>query len=93
MLRNPLSTPVWETPNINCIVPAFFEDRFEGKDGGLCTHNPHAEEVGRFNFYTKRLRAGIFKKSMGAGARHRVGIGLSYRPARLHRLAELMPWK
>ncbi len=34
--------------------------------------------------------AGIFKKSMGA--RHRVGIGLSYRPARLHRLAELMPW-
>jgi hypothetical protein len=36
------------------------------------------------------IRAGIFKKSMGA--RHRVGIGLSYRPARLHRLAELMPW-
>ncbi len=33
--------------------------------------------------------AGIFKKSMGA--RHRVGIGLSYRPARLHRLAKLMP--
>jgi hypothetical protein len=30
------------------------------------------------------------KKSMGA--RHRVGIRLSYRPARLHRLAELMPW-
>ncbi len=29
-------------------------------------------------------RAGIFKKSMGAG--HRVGIGLSYRPARLHTL-------
>jgi hypothetical protein len=26
------------------------------------------------------------------GARHRVGIGLSYRPARLYRLAELMPW-
>jgi hypothetical protein len=35
-------------------------------------------------------RAGIFKKSMGA--RQRVGIGISYRPARLHRLAELMPW-
>jgi hypothetical protein len=35
------------------------------------------------------VRAGIFKKSMGA--RHRVGIGISYRPARLHRLAELMP--
>ncbi len=43
------------------------------------------------------IRAGIFKKSMGA--RHRGGIGLSYRPAgfsyrpaRLHRLAEFIPW-
>jgi hypothetical protein len=35
-------------------------------------------------------RAGIFKESMGA--RHRVGIGLSYRPARLHTLAEFIPW-
>ncbi len=26
------------------------------------------------------------------GARNRVGIGLSYRPARLHSLAELVPW-
>jgi hypothetical protein len=26
------------------------------------------------------------------GARNRPGIGLSYRPARLHRLAELIPW-
>ncbi len=34
--------------------------------------------------------AGIFKKSMGA--RHRGGIGFSYRPARLHRLAEFIPW-
>jgi hypothetical protein len=33
--------------------------------------------------------AGIFKKSMGA--RHWVGRGLSYRPARLHRLAEFIP--
>ncbi len=32
-----------------------------------------------------QIRAGIFKKSMGA--RHRGGIGFSYRPARLHRLA------
>jgi hypothetical protein len=35
-------------------------------------------------------RAGIFTKSMGA--RNRGGIGLSYRPARLHRLAEFIPW-
>ncbi len=34
--------------------------------------------------------AGIFKHSMGA--RNRVGIGLSSRPARLHRLAEYIPW-
>jgi hypothetical protein len=34
--------------------------------------------------------AGIFEQSMGA--RDRVGIGLSYRPARLHSLAVLGPW-
>jgi hypothetical protein len=33
-------------------------------------------------------RAGIFKEFMGA--RNRGGIGLSYRPARLHRLAEFI---
>ncbi len=38
-------------------------------------------------FCHQEIRAGIFKQSMGA--RHRVGIGLSYRPARL---AELIPW-
>jgi hypothetical protein len=34
--------------------------------------------------------AGILEQSMGA--RNRVGIGLSYRPAVLHRLAESIPW-
>ncbi len=35
--------------------------------------------------------AGIFEQSMGA--RNRVGMELSYRrPARLHRLAELVHW-
>jgi hypothetical protein len=34
--------------------------------------------------------AGIFKQSMGT--MNRVGIGLSYRHARLHSLAELVPW-
>jgi hypothetical protein len=34
--------------------------------------------------------AGIFKQSMEAW--NRVGIELSYRPARLHRLPELIPW-
>ncbi len=32
----------------------------------------------------------IFKQSMEA--RNRVGIGLSYWPSRLHRLAEFIPW-
>jgi hypothetical protein len=41
-------------------------------------------------FFVLAARAGIFKQAMGA--RNRVGIGLSYRPARLHRLAELIPW-
>jgi hypothetical protein len=34
--------------------------------------------------------AGIFKKSLGAS--NRLGIGLWYRPSRLHRLAEFNPW-
>ncbi len=34
--------------------------------------------------------AGILQQYVGA--RNRVGIGLSYRPARLHRLAESNPW-
>jgi hypothetical protein len=34
--------------------------------------------------------AGIFKQSVGAS--NRVGIELSYRHARLHRMAELIPW-
>ncbi len=34
--------------------------------------------------------AGILEHSMVA--RNQVGVGLSYRPARLHRLAESIPW-
>ncbi len=40
--------------------------------------------------YRKVQCAGIIEQSMGA-SRNRVGIGLSYRPARLHRLAESIP--
>jgi hypothetical protein len=40
--------------------------------------------------YLRDVSAGIFKKSMGA--RNQGGIGLSYRPARLHRPAEFIPW-
>jgi hypothetical protein len=34
---------------------------------------------------------GSFKQSMGA--RNRAGLGLSYQPARLHRLTEMILWK
>jgi hypothetical protein len=37
-----------------------------------------------------RVQSLNFKQSMGA--RNRGGIGLSYRPARLHRLAEFITW-
>jgi hypothetical protein len=39
---------------------------------------------------TFAISAGIFKQCMGA--RNRVGTGLSYRPVKLHRPAELIPW-
>ncbi len=42
------------------------------------------------NLREKATCAGIFRQSMGA--RNWVGIGLSYRPDRLHSLAELVPW-
>jgi hypothetical protein len=37
-----------------------------------------------------KIRAGMLKQSMGA--RHRVGIGLSYRPVRQHKLMEFILW-
>ena len=41
--------------------------------------------LGSLKVYKFGLCSGIFEQSMGA--RNRIGIGLSYRPARLHRLA------
>jgi hypothetical protein len=49
-----------------------------------------AEPIVTTSSANKKDRAVIFKKSMGA--RHRGGIGFSYRPARLQRLAEFIPW-
>ena len=54
------------------------EKREEGGGGGIKTGDEFLP------------RAGIFKQSMGA--RNQGGIGLSYRPARLHRMAEFIPW-
>ncbi len=49
------------------------------------------EDRSSFTSQLKRwIRAGIFKQSVEA--RNRVGIGLSYRPAWLHRPAEFIRW-
>ncbi len=62
----------------------------KGYHWGMCYQLLKGIEI----FFTKTCIspscAGIFKQSMGA--RNRVGIGLSYWPARLHGLAELVPW-
>ncbi len=54
---------------------------------GYIRHVPYNRENQPMT--NKGSQSWSFKKSMGAW--HRVGIGLSYRTARLHRLAELMP--
>jgi hypothetical protein len=41
--------------------------------------------------YIRHFRAGIFKQFMGLGTGKEY-LGLSYRPAGLHRLAEFIPW-
>jgi hypothetical protein len=39
------------------------------------------------------IGAGILEQSIGGGGgRNRVGIGLLYRPAKIHRLLESIPW-
>ncbi len=65
---------------------------FLGRSGSYTQHRhqPQGGKKSKVAGASVHLRAGIFKKSMGA--RHRGGIGFSYRPARLHRLAEFIPW-
>jgi hypothetical protein len=55
----------------------------------LCV-NKYCAENKRFGLVFAKTGTINFKQSMGA--RKRVGRGLSYWPARLHRLAELIPW-
>ena len=56
--------------------------------GHCSTYSMHAGIYFLFIFLPASC-AGILEQSMGA--RNRVGIGLSHRPARLHRLAESIP--
>jgi hypothetical protein len=53
--------------------------KYSGMNPGYCSVHKHGGGTS----------AGILKQSMGA--RNRVGIGLSYRSVRLHRLAESIP--
>jgi hypothetical protein len=55
----------------------------------LSTYTPVCLPPSGIDFSGTMSTAGIFNQSMGA--RNRVGIGLSYRPARLHSLADLVP--
>ena len=57
--------------------------------GGKKLHHIQYERLSVRKIKTLVIRAGIFKQPMGA--RNRVGIGLSYRPAKLHRLPEFIP--
>jgi hypothetical protein len=56
----------------------------------VITHSANLINLVSLGDYLNSHRAGIFKQSMRA--RNRGGIGLSYRPAMLHRLAEFIPW-
>ncbi len=83
-----------ENKRLNYIVHVHFLTKSGGKlysrkgwDGIV---KSSFRSVYRFLSGDQSYRAGIFKKSMGP--RNRGGIGLSYRPARLHRLAEFIPW-
>jgi hypothetical protein len=63
-------------------VPPWGEESIQGTES---VRQPYAYLVP-----SPHSRAGIFKQSMRA--RNQGEIGLSYRPARLHRLAEFIPW-
>jgi hypothetical protein len=62
----------------------------DGEGRVLAVHCTVNSSCLRQYWQTLACSAGIFKQSMVA--RNRVGTGLSYRPARLHILAELVPW-
>ncbi len=62
------------------------------KSGTNFQHGRHSARASLNVFFLRYLTcsAGIFNQP--TGVRNRVGIRLSYRPTRLHRLAELIPW-
>jgi hypothetical protein len=75
--RYPPSPPVWNLVRNRVVVPTRQAYRLAESIPGL------------LKSFKIRAQCWILEQVMGA--RNRVGIGLSYRPARLHRLAELIP--
>jgi hypothetical protein len=82
---HPFRTPGWQIPYR---TPGWQSQ--ETQDTRLAESGHQVGRDGTPGRQRPDTRAGIFKKSMGA--RHRGGIGFLYRPARLHRLAEFIPW-
>ena len=79
--------PIHVSGLLKCIIIVYPEVFARKLHGGLFLTSQSMPSVhGRS---PEVYRAGIFTQSMWA--RNRVGIGLSYRPAGLHRLAELIP--
>ncbi len=84
----------------NNFIPLIFEKFFAGweriRRALMCAQSSPASSPSRWSWpstsaqvHQYRYCAGIFNNLWGA--RNRIGIGLSYRPARLHSLAELVP--
>ncbi len=75
---------------ISTAVRESISDRHKSGDFNVRERVSQREERSAGREYRIQASAGIFKQSMGA--RNRAGIGLVYRPARLHSLVELVPW-
>ncbi len=80
-----MSSETWSFPN--CCTRAVYELWACGRVWTWRAGSRHRRRPRRGHQVTS---AGILEQSMGA--RNRVGIGLSYRPSRLHRLVESVPW-
>ncbi len=77
-------------------LPAYWQERGGGCGQGAKSYcrekawpSIHYPLLSLLYVPTHATCAGIFKQSMAA--RNRIGIGLLYRPARLHILTELVP--
>ncbi len=91
-----IGTEAAQCPEKECINGIFVAVR-DSPTPGICVRRAHGSDKFYHKFTGRRrvmlsvptASAGILEQSMGA--RNQVGIGLTYRPARLHRLVESIP--